>query len=209
MRGSSTRPTRCAPKIFPADLQWAGRRPPGRCGQGQAGRYRSAGAKVLKPTVNNKQPPITLRAATLEDCRRLWVWRNEPDTRAASFESEIIPYEEHERWFSNSFSQLDTQIFIVVNAQGHEVGYVRFKVTGNCAEVSTSIDSNERAKGYGSAAVRAGAELLLSAGRVQRIVALVKCWNTASVRTFERAGFVRNGTKKVAGSRVWEMVYAR
>ena len=41
------------------------------------------------------------------------------------------------------------RIFIAEDGQGDEVGYVRFDISKGEAEISVSIDKNERGKGYG------------------------------------------------------------
>ncbi|MGH9508910.1 MAG: UDP-2,4-diacetamido-2,4,6-trideoxy-beta-L-altropyranose hydrolase, partial [Terriglobales bacterium] len=49
-------------------------------------------------------PPLRLRRATEQDCRLLWEWANDPDTRANSFSSELIPWDDHQRWFRAKLS---------------------------------------------------------------------------------------------------------
>ena len=97
---------------------------------------------------------ITLRPATPQDCRRLWEWRNEPDSQRASFNTEPIPYERHEDWFRERMNDPDTLIHLILEAPGREVGYVRFQVSGDDAEISVCVDSGCRGKGYGPAARR-------------------------------------------------------
>ncbi len=154
-----------------------------------------------------QQAQIRLRPATHEDCRRLWKWRNEPATREASFNTDYIQYKDHERWFSSKIEAPDTRIFIVMDANGCEVGYVRFNILADQAEISVSVDRAERGKGYGPTAIRLGSEQLLATGAAKRIVAHVKSNNPVSIGAFLRAGFTPNGSKEVAGSEAYEMVY--
>lgn len=150
---------------------------------------------------------ISLRHATLEDCRRIWEWRNEEATREASFNTSYIPYEEHERWFSRRLSDPHTRIFIVMNAQGREIGYVRFEIREGQAEISVSIDKDKRGKGYGVAAIKSGSDHLLASEPVQRIIAHIKRDNPASMAAFGRAGFVLQGYKQIADVEAYEMIY--
>ncbi|MCZ6775492.1 MAG: GNAT family N-acetyltransferase [Ignavibacteria bacterium] len=150
---------------------------------------------------------VTLRAAVFEDCRRVWEWRNEQATREASFNKEFIPFEEHERWFARKFADPNMRIFIAEDGQGDEVGYVRFDISKGEAEISVSIDKNERGKGYGIEIIKKGSDQLLTTEPVKRIVAYIKLGNPASKVAFERAGFVLQGYRQVEGVESYEMVY--
>ncbi len=152
---------------------------------------------------------VTLRPARREDSRSLWEWRNDPETREASFHTEMIPFETHQRWFESRLEAPNTEILIILDLQGKAIGYVRFQIAEFEAEVSVALDAQERGKGYGPAAVRQGVEILLAREDLDRVVALIKEGNTSSVRTFERAGFTRRGTKRVSGSEALEMVRSR
>ena len=152
-------------------------------------------------------PRVGFRPARREDCRRIWEWRNDAVTREASFDTSYIAYEEHERWFASKVDAEDTRIFIVLDAAGGEVGYVRFNIAGGCAEISVSLDGGKRRRGYGPAAIRASSDHLLSEGAARRIVALVKQPNVTSVRAFERAGFVISGLREFGGVQAYELTY--
>lgn len=156
-----------------------------------------------------KAPVVKLRSAREEDSRLLWIWRNEPRTREASFRTEPIAYEEHERWFLSKLTDPALKIFLVLDGQGQAVGYVRFQLEGAQAKISVSVDLNARGRGYGSAAVREGVKELFSSTAVQRIVALIKDGNVSSVKTFEHAGFVPQGRKMVFHTDTLEMVCTR
>ena len=154
------------------------------------------------------QPPqISLRPATQDDCRRLWDWRNESATREASFDTHFIPYEHHESWFSRKLQSQDTQIYIIMDASGHEVGYVRFNISGEEAEISVSVDKDERGKGYGAAAIRQGSDQVLSSGPVKRIIAHIKQDNSASLTAFQRAGYGPMDDKDTSNTDAYVMAY--
>lgn len=150
---------------------------------------------------------VTIRPASPEDCRRLWKWRNEQAAREASFNVEYIPYEEHERWFACMLTDPNASIFIAMNSNGRKVGYVRFDIVGEEAEISLSIDKAERGAGYGIAAIKIGSDHLLKTKPVQRIVAYIKRTNTSSTAVFKRAGFALRGYRQIAGIEACELVY--
>jgi RimJ/RimL family protein N-acetyltransferase len=138
----------------------------------------------------------------------LWEWRNEPSARAASINAAYIPYQAHQRWFASKLEDPATIILVVLDNQGHEVGYVRFNIQGEEAEISLSLGRLERGKGYGAAAIRQGSDRLMIGGTTKRVVAYVKANNLASTAAFRRAGFVDTGVaQKLAGVPVRRLVY--
>ncbi len=150
---------------------------------------------------------VAVRPATPQDCRAVWEWRNEQATREASFNTRYIPYEEHKSWFAHKLTDPHSRIFMVANAQGRDAGYVRFDLVNQEATISVSIDSNERRKGYGTAAIKSAADLLLGTEPVHRVIAHIRRDNPASVAAFERAGFVLQGYTQFEGVDACKMVY--
>lgn len=159
------------------------------------------------PREMSRRAPTSLRPAKEEDCRLFWLWRNEPETRKASFREEAIPYENHEKWFRQRLASPDTRLFVVVGPGGLEVGYLRFDLEGPSAQVSVSVDPSQRGRGYAAAAVRQGIQRILSEEGIRRVVALIKPDNARSLRLFERAGFREEGKRRVQGSFAVEMSY--
>ena len=150
---------------------------------------------------------MTLRLATLDDCRILWNWRNEATTREASTNTDVIPYGDHEKWFSRKLGSRDTQIFILVDAFCHRVGYVRFSIEEDEAEISVSVDEAQRGKGYGSAGIRQGSDRLISSGLVKRIIAHIKPENLASLNSFRSAGYRIIETRPPLSPGAYVMLY--
>lgn len=152
---------------------------------------------------------VTLHRAVLQDCRHIWKWRNERRTRAASFSTDSIPYEEHKRWFSHKLNDPHTIIFIVTSPRGRKVGYVRFDIVGEEAQISVSIDKNERHKGYGTAAIQSASNHVLAIEPVCQVVAHIRRDNPSSIAAFKHAGFVLRQYKLIAGIEACEMRYAQ
>jgi RimJ/RimL family protein N-acetyltransferase len=150
---------------------------------------------------------IVLREANAADSRRLWKWRNEESAREASFNNRVIPYEEHERWFQSRLGDGRTRILIAMDAHGWEVGYIRFDLSNESAEISICVDVNHRSRGYGTVIIRNGSEWILSARLARRILARVKVLNRASLAAFERAGYSRIRRTFVGDAETWELQY--
>lgn len=133
---------------------------------------------------------VALRPARLADCARIWEWRNDPETRQASFDAAPIPLETHEAWFRASLGRADRRLYVIL-AEGRECGSARLDLAGGEAEVSIHLAPGYRGRGVGRAALERLAETAFGELGVGRLVARVKAGNAASLAAFERAGFTR------------------
>ena len=131
---------------------------------------------------------VTLRPAVHEDCERVWRWRNDEETRRASFDSSPVPFETHERWFLDSLRRRRRKVYIVV-AGDRPSGVVRLDVTGRQATVSIHLAPEWRGRGVGPRALAALADVAFGRLGLVRLVARIKADNAASLAAFRRAGF--------------------
>jgi RimJ/RimL family protein N-acetyltransferase len=131
---------------------------------------------------------VTLRPATAEDCRPVWLWRNDDETRRASFGSSFIEYETHRRWFLQSLERSARKIYIVL--EGSEpCGVVRLDVTDRQAIVSIFLDRRRQGQGIGPRALDAVADVAGRELHLNCLLALIKPDNYTSLAAFKRAGF--------------------
>jgi RimJ/RimL family protein N-acetyltransferase len=149
---------------------------------------------------------ITLRPAALSDCQCLWEWANDPVVRAASFDSRPIPLPDHQRWLQRKLADRSCRLFIVLD-DGRPIGQVRLEQSsGTEAEIHVSLDAAARGAGRGTAAVKAACDIAAGAG-VTRVVAHVKPDNPASLRAFEKAGFIRTGDVAAHGHQAERLMW--
>jgi RimJ/RimL family protein N-acetyltransferase len=148
---------------------------------------------------------IRLRPATGDDARNLWQWRNEPETRAASFSTEPIAYDDHVKWLAAKLRDRNVFILIAVGEGEVEIGYVRLDVHGDAAEMSLSLDRTHRGRGLGSSAIRAATEFVVNRLGIERVTARVRPGNAASLGAFRAAGFsaADAGTVRDSMELVW------
>ncbi len=139
---------------------------------------------------------VELRPAVREDCRRIWLWRNDPETRRASFDSSPIPFETHEAWFQATLGSRDRRLYVIL-VGGFESGVVRLDVTGQEAEVSIHLAAEWRSRGVGPAALRTVADLAFQTLGLERLLASIKPDNRASLAAFRKAGFALAGEGEV------------
>lgn len=138
---------------------------------------------------NRRASAVTLRAARLDDSHRVWTWRNDVETRRASFDSAPILLPAHDTWFRESLDRADRRLYIVL-ADETENGVVRLDIAGREAEVSVHLAPGSRGRGIGTLALRAAADLAFATLDLERLEARVKSGNPASRRAFLNAGFV-------------------
>ncbi|QOZ52009.1 UDP-2,4-diacetamido-2,4,6-trideoxy-beta-L-altropyranose hydrolase [Bradyrhizobium sp. CCBAU 53338] len=132
---------------------------------------------------------LTLRRAAVEDARRLWLWRNDPGTRALFGDTRAVPWDTHSAWFASRLADPTTLIFIL-ELDGRPCGNVRFhtELTGT-ATVSIALARHIRGQGHGAGALVLACREAFRQGFCERIEARVKRENLASQRTFLKSGF--------------------
>jgi RimJ/RimL family protein N-acetyltransferase len=151
---------------------------------------------------------ISLRPATAADSRRLWELRNEETARRVSFDADVIPLDDHERWLAarlTQATQATAPIFMVGAPAAESIGYVRFDAVDGELRVSVALTPAARGRGLGPLALREAVAALRAQGRRERVVALIRPDNPRSLAAFRRAGFVVAGERSVAGTMVVTM----
>ena len=152
---------------------------------------------------------LSLRTVEEKDCRLLWKWRNEYETRKWFFEPEYVPYDEHQNWFSKKLHDPKTKILIILAEERREIGQVRLELSDDkSAEVDISIVSNERNKGYGAQALSLACQYAWEKLNVARLIAHIKEGNQASINAFTKAGFISSGLVEFKGHKALEMVWS-
>lgn len=134
---------------------------------------------------------LFLRNATIEDARDVFNWRNDPTTRANSFNKDEIDLESHMLWFGKRLGRENSLMYILMNGN-KKVGNIRIDIEGTTGEISYMIAPEARGKGYGKK-ILALLEKTLSeseAGeRINRLSGSVLKGNRASCRCFLANGY--------------------
>ena len=150
---------------------------------------------------------IRLRKADLNDARQLYDWRNDAETRRASFNTLPIRYEDHLRWLKQKLSDQHVRFLIAMDEENLNLGYARLDLSADQAEISLSLDKHQRGKGIGVAFIQAVTNYAVDDLKGRRVVARIKKSNVISASAFRRAGF-RNAAagERAAGDSI-AMVY--
>jgi len=140
-------------------------------------------------TADLVQDYIKLIPATEFHMEMLYVWANDPVTRAQSFNQKQISYGEHVEWFQNSLQNPNRRLYVAAH-DGNYIGMYRLDLDGQEAEISYSIAPGFRKKGYGRELLKAGENLVKKdLPQIKTLIAQVKQDNTPSNNLFTSLGY--------------------
>jgi RimJ/RimL family protein N-acetyltransferase len=131
---------------------------------------------------------LVLRPATTADAERLLVWRNDPDTRAASFSTELVREDDHLAWLQRTLLRAD-EIVLIGEVAGQPVGVIRLNPQNDHATISVTVAPEARGAGIATPLIRAALAYAATV-RITRVVAHIRPENGPSQRAFTAAGFL-------------------
>jgi RimJ/RimL family protein N-acetyltransferase len=142
---------------------------------------------------------LVLRPAARTDADALLRWRNDPTTRAHSFDTGEVTAAEHEAWLEAKLASPDTRIYIA-ERDGEAVGQIRVDRSEDArGVVSVAVDAARRGTGLGRELIRLGTERAAAELGLTEVDAFAKPENEASLRAFRAAGYEENGVRDVGG----------
>jgi spore coat polysaccharide biosynthesis protein SpsF len=116
-------------------------------------------------------------------------WRNDPQTRAASFNKEEIDPESHIKWFRGKLEDENSELFILTDGR-YKLGHIRIDISGSTGTISYMINPEHRGKGYGNEIIRLLDTVIDQ--KISVLSAFVEKENTASQKCFEKNGYNRS-----------------
>ena len=146
-----------------------------------------------------EQTELTIRLVEAGDCRLLWEWVNEPETRRQSFSPRPIPWEEHCQWFEARLTDPYCYIYIVMNSRKEPLAQIRFEVRDGEGVVSVSVAKASRGQGVGTGALRLAMKQCAADSSLKRFHAYIRPDNIASLRAFDRIGFRFVANEEIRG----------
>lgn len=141
--------------------------------------------------MNNMSENYYYRYATWDDVDMIFNWANEKAVRENSFCSDDIKYEEHLKWYEGILSDKEHNIQLILMLDDTPVGQCRFRVEGEDALISLSVDKNYRGTGAGNALMSKACEWV-KANRpdIKKIEGDIKSSNVSSMKAVMNAGFI-------------------
>lgn len=150
---------------------------------------------------------LTLRRFCREDAEKLWLWANDPEVRAVSFEEHLITWDEHTKWLERKLPEPGFHQYIALDFKQCPIGQIRFETTAREATVSLALEKRCRGLGYGPLLLELGIRELLRHRPVERVHAYVKPENKQSMRCFTRAGFSCCGSCLIKGQEAMHFTF--
>ncbi len=144
------------------------------------------------------EPGLRLRDGCWRDSDLMLSWANDPSVRGASFEERIISAEEHAAWLSRKLMDPEARLFVAEDEAGPAAS-LRLERRERAATVSLSVVADRRGRGLGLRALEAVRHWARCARFAERLLAHVRADNPASLRLFERAGYLATGPLAVNG----------
>ena len=131
---------------------------------------------------------IRLRKIRRGDIPRIFKWRNDPSVRKNSFNTKIITWPQHQKYWAGRFSHHPDYSYMIV-CDGEGAGVVRLddKKDGTY-EVNILIAPDWQGMGIGSIAIKE-LRVLSKKLRIKKLVARMKPHNAASQSIFRKGGF--------------------
>jgi spore coat polysaccharide biosynthesis predicted glycosyltransferase SpsG/L-amino acid N-acyltransferase YncA len=152
-------------------------------------------ARVVEAAI--RTPSLGLRSVVWRDAPALLALANDPEARRGSFSERVIGADEHVAWLAGKLVDPEARLFVA--EEGELVGSGRLERAGGTAVVSLAVAPGRRGSGVGGRMLSALREWSKAAAFVERLLALVREDNAASLRLFERAGYARTGSLTVEG----------
>lgn len=137
---------------------------------------------------------ISLRPVKEEDCDLLFNWANDELVRKNSFNTNIITYERHKKWFYDKLNSQQSIIYICCNRK-EPIGQIRVDIADSVGIITYSIAREYRGKGYGTQLLIKIVDSIKDSNiKVDKLIGRVKYDNISSQKAFQKAGY--NSMKK-------------
>lgn len=142
---------------------------------------------------------VVLRPITPEDTDRIVKWRNTPSVRQNFIFRQTFTREMHQGWMKNKVASGQVVQYIILTAEGKKpVGSVYFRdldPENASAEYGIFIgEESARGQGIGTETARLFVKYGLEVLGLHRISLRLLEGNEAAYRSYEKAGFVKEGT---------------
>jgi UDP-2,4-diacetamido-2,4,6-trideoxy-beta-L-altropyranose hydrolase len=150
---------------------------------------------------------MNFRKATADDVQLVYSWAIDPEVRRFSYSKSEIPWQDHVQWFEKKISDPLCKYFII-EIDNNPVGQIRFDLSEEEQDayiISYLIDNNWRGKGLGNSVLTKGLQKLIGTCAVKKVIGYVQDFNTASIKTFNHAGFRRIVSLKYPNSSKFEL----
>jgi len=136
----------------------------------------------------NQRPLVLRRADRVGDVELLLAWRNDAETREASFTTEVVARAEHEAWVARRLADPRSSLLIAEDDEG-AIGVVRIERTADGGgEIHLTIAPGRRGSGLARQVFVAALDHARRLG-LRHLVAAVHPANERSLRALRAVGY--------------------
>ncbi len=144
---------------------------------------------------------VRLRPVGYDDTELVVKWRNSPEVKCNFIFRDEMTTQMHLNWMKNKVEKGEVIQYIIENLEDNKpVGSVYFRdvdIKNESAEYGIFIGENQaRGKGIGSETAKLFTEFGLNYIGLHRISLRVIAGNDAAYRSYEKAGFIKEGVFK-------------
>jgi RimJ/RimL family protein N-acetyltransferase len=137
---------------------------------------------------------LVSRFAKPQDSKLYWEWANDAKVRKNAFNEDFIEWEEHKKWFETNLSNSNV-ILLIIERDSVPIGQVRFNKEGANFKIDYSLAKQFRGKNLAIPMLNEAIDYLKTI-EASILIAEVKKNNIASIKVFERIGFLKKGLIK-------------
>lgn len=146
-------------------------------------------ASITDKRVIQRGRKLDIRTADMRDIKDVFDWRNHPQARKGSFDTNAIPWEQHETWFKKKLQDPLTTIYIFSSGKV-KLGSIRFEQKDKGIWVNVMLNPGYVGKKLGSQLIKLATDKYIRENRPDKqIIAEVKTDNVISNKTFLKAGY--------------------
>ncbi len=136
---------------------------------------------------------FSVRIAEISDIEITLKWAKDKSLRRYFLNPNIIEDETHTSWFTKKISD-ENCFYFIGEFQNKAISSIRFDLSDNHAKISYIVDNNYQGKGFGKILLKKAMFMLKKklGDRIIKFSGQVLSANIASIKTFQRLGFVQD-----------------
>lgn len=187
------------------------RDPQQRNSMSQAGRKLVDGKGAFRIARKMANWNLSFREATLADAELLRSWRNDPEVRSVSFDSDVMSAGTFRTWLQRMLDRQNSELWIAESRNGQPIGKVQFDFENpQQAVIELTLDHTRRGKGLGRAIIEKACKLAFEEHpSMDSVIARISPGNVASERAFRSVGFVQTQPSMVGKKLAFQFVLWR
>lgn len=144
---------------------------------------------------------LLIRSVERKDFEKIHKIKNHPDVIAGEGHFFSLPMEKLEKIYTSYFSDNNRKALVIVDRRSKKViGEISLDIDwpNRCADVGITVEKDKWGMGIATEALKAIMDHVFNKMALNRLQAWVLSTNKASLKAFERAGFVKEGVSRKA-----------